>query len=308
MRFPYIPAALSLLGASLYLSPSPALADATVPPHKVEDALTIQAENFSQQDAIGILDKDDGAKIGVLVNTDTAGERIAKATWSFRTIEAGTYLLEFRYAAAEESAGTLRLNNTIVSQSSMGLSTGGGNPRKQSWVVQGVFEFKKGINHLAFEKQGPWARLDQIRLTRRDGALQLTKEEYTKRCGKDSSCEQGAGRTCSLVSGTLGPAVTKEEYTKVQRPPSGQYCGIDTHYNTPRKCGFGSQIDTAVANSKDHYDLCGLVRVNRDFCLTERFQAHRFSSLSTHAGKTGKDICDEMLGKLRDANIFLLYR
>ena len=174
--------------------------------------------------------------------------------------------------------------------------------------MQGVFEFKKGINHLEFQKKGPWARLDQLRLTRRSNPLQLSQDEYTKRCTKNSSCEQNVGRTCSIESGTLGPAVTKEEYTKVQRPPTDQYCGIDTHYNIPRKCGQGSQLDTAIANKKDHYNLCGLVRVNRDFCLNEKFQKYRFSTLSTHAGKTGKDICDEMLGKLKEAAIFPLYR
>ena len=304
MRFPFLVPMICLLSFSTSL----AHADASKTAHKLEDNLSIQAEEASKSRSIAVLNEGDGARIGVLVRSEESPKAVPSATWSFRTIEAGNYLVEFRYASPEERPGELRLNDRLVSQTSMGQKTRDGKPRSQNWFVQGVFEFEKGVNHLEFQNQGDWANLDQIRLTRRSGSLQLSPEEYKKNCTKGARCEQNVGRTCSLESGTFGPGVIEEKYTTVKRPSAEQYCGIDTHYNVPRKCGKGIQIDSKIANRKDQYDLCGLVRVNRDFCLTERFQKHRFGSLSKQAGKTGQDICDEMLGKLKEADIFLLYR
>ena len=223
-------------------------------------------------------------------------------------LEAGTYLVEFRYAADEARPGNLHLNDSLVSTTSMGQETGGWKPRNQNWIVQGVFEFKKGVNHMSFQSAGPWAHLDQIQLTRRKAQKQLSADEYKKNCGKRSQCESNVGRTCSLTSGLLGPGVSDEKYTQPKRLAPDQYCGIDTHYNIPRKCGSGSQIDTAVANTKDTYNLCEFVRVNRDFCFTQRLQDYRFSSLSPQKGKTGADICTSLKKQLKDANIFLLHR
>ncbi|MEC7985653.1 MAG: hypothetical protein VX278_10855 [Myxococcota bacterium] len=276
--------------------------------HPLQDALTIQAEEFSSHKNVSVVQDGDGARIGIVTRTQTDSTDVASAIWSFRTIEEGTYLLEFRYASSEKRPGQLSLNGNTVSQNSMGLETGGGSTRRQSWTIQGVFEFEKGVNQLEFQSKGDWANLDAIRLTLRKDNKQLTEEEYAKRCTKSSSCETYVGRTCSFESGRFGPGVTEEQYTQEKRPSAEQFCGVDTYYKVPRKCGYGSQIDAKIANPKDVYDMCGLLRVNRDFCLNERFQNYRFSSFGPESGKTGQDICDSLLEEFKQANIFLLYR
>ena len=77
--------------------------------------------------------------------------------------QAGSCVLQIRYAAAMARPAELHINGKKVRDQAIARTTGGWYPDHQKWHTEGVFEFREGVNTLQL-KSGTMAHIDRLRL------------------------------------------------------------------------------------------------------------------------------------------------
>ncbi|MCH2612416.1 MAG: DUF1553 domain-containing protein [Pirellulales bacterium] len=180
------------------------------------DLITIiEAEQFDRGFA-GIETDGYGEEIGIIADKGT-DERIW-VEYDYDATAAGTYQLEFRYAAKESRPATLSINGQQVSTNALAQTTGGWYPDNQKWHVSGRYELKEGINTIAFEVPRLMAHVDKVALARIDDFnLPLKEAEVFD-----------AGNIKAFTSGDV---------TYISDPPTGQSTYFVEYKLTPRASG-----------------------------------------------------------------------
>jgi Protein of unknown function (DUF1549)/Protein of unknown function (DUF1553)/Planctomycete cytochrome C len=108
-----------------------------------------------------------GEGIGVLVNQ---GQLPNFAEYDVSVEKAGTYQLEFRYAAAGSRPCKVLVNGMVVIDGVAGKVTGSWNPDTQTWFVEGFIELKAGQNMIRIERADAFPHLDKLLIAPAMGA------------------------------------------------------------------------------------------------------------------------------------------
>lgn len=124
--------------------------------------LVREAESFDRGTA-GKVPAGYGKGIGIISDK---GDPLTWVEYDIEVQEAGTYQVEFRYAAESSRPGKLSLNGKVVNDKSMAQTTGSWYPDTQKWFVEGRFPFQAGKNVLRFEVAPTMSHLDKIIVAR----------------------------------------------------------------------------------------------------------------------------------------------
>ncbi|HCO25324.1 MAG TPA: hypothetical protein DIT97_20725 [Gimesia maris] len=100
-----------------------------------------------------------GEGIGVIYN---AGKLPNIAEYEVEISEAGRYQVELRYAAAAARPVQLLINGNLVNDSAAGKVTGSWYPKSQQWKVEGIYQFKAGLNRVRLESKKVFPHIDKL--------------------------------------------------------------------------------------------------------------------------------------------------
>ena len=100
-----------------------------------------------------------GEGIGVIYN---AGKLPNIAEYEVEIPEAGRYQVELRYAAAAARPVQLLINGNLVNDSAAGEVTGSWYPKSQQWKVEGIYQFKAGLNRVRLESKKVFPHIDKL--------------------------------------------------------------------------------------------------------------------------------------------------
>lgn len=125
---------------------------------KVAGLQLIEMENFARGN-VAKFTTGYGEGIGVLVNQ---GQLPNFAEYDVTVEKAGTYQLEFRYAAAGARACKVLVNGVVVLDGAAGKVTGSWNPDTQAWFVEGFIELKAGQYTIRVERADAFPHLDKL--------------------------------------------------------------------------------------------------------------------------------------------------
>jgi hypothetical protein len=132
-----------------------------------------EAETFERGN-VGRLTTGYGAGIGVILNV---GPMPNFAEFDVDIAAAGDYQLELRYAAAEARPLRLSINGRAVKNNAASQVTGGWNPDRQKWFVEGTFSLTKGKNVVRLDRpDGPYPHVDKLLLVSVSGSKDGTKD------------------------------------------------------------------------------------------------------------------------------------
>ena len=120
------------------------------------------AEEFSRGDVA--IDTENYGK-GITIVGDS-GQTENFVEYDLDVSTAGEYVLQTRYAAAEQRAARLLINGKTVSEEALARVTGGWYPDDQQWFVEAVIELQPGRNVLRFESKNYLVHLDHLKWTR----------------------------------------------------------------------------------------------------------------------------------------------
>jgi hypothetical protein len=74
-------------------------------------------------------------------------------------------ILELRYAAKTARPGRILLDDHLVFENAISVTTGGWYPEHQQWNIEGILELKSGTHVLRIESRPLMSHIDRIRLT-----------------------------------------------------------------------------------------------------------------------------------------------
>ncbi len=159
----YVLAATELLEApaleSLAQDPAARVA-ANLPP----GTILREAESFDRGNVL-IDTTNYGAGIGIILNHV---ESPNFAEYDFELTQAGSYQLEFRYAAAEPRSVMILVDGQLRKANAAAQATGSWNPDSQRWIPEGVFMLPAGRVVLRLERSaGPFPHFDCLALVPR---------------------------------------------------------------------------------------------------------------------------------------------
>ena len=156
------PQSAKYLMASAELAKQPGTVSyAEKPTEPGETRIALEAETFVRGTAIRDTDT-----FGVGIGVVRTGSAPTSAEWDIEIAQAGTYQLEFRYAAQESRPVHLSLNDKLVRPDAAGSVTGGWGPDKQKWEPQGHLLLSPGKNTLKIESENAFPHFDKLLLVK----------------------------------------------------------------------------------------------------------------------------------------------
>lgn len=129
--------------------PPPAPAPPPPPPRV---SVRIPASAFMQPTNVALGGPNNIYGADVLLNAPPYGEAHNSATWEFRVVRGGTYLLKAEYAAAQARPVRIFINGTEVIPAALAAPTGCWTPNCQQTLNQGRVELRDGTNVLRVER------------------------------------------------------------------------------------------------------------------------------------------------------------
>lgn len=126
----------------------------------VASAMEQEAEKFARGNP-SIESSNYGKGIGI-IGDNKALDQFAE--YDFDITAAGSYLLQFRYAAKESRPMKLSVNGKITNESALDEVTGDWFPPSQRWHSEGVHELDKGTAVVRIESKAVMPHIDRVRL------------------------------------------------------------------------------------------------------------------------------------------------
>jgi hypothetical protein len=104
-----------------------------------------------------------GAGIGVLVGGTVTP---VEAAYDLEVAEAGEYVIEMRYAAADPRPVRVLYGDRVLAAQALMQTTGGWMPEHQAWTVVARVQLAVGAGTLRLEAERALPHIDKIRLRR----------------------------------------------------------------------------------------------------------------------------------------------
>jgi len=139
---------------------------------KSAETILIEAESLTRGDAVA-LTTGYGQDIGII--GDRGDGQLTYAEYDIEPPEAGRYLLQLRYAAAQARPGKISLNAKVVIEPAISQVTGDWYPAGQRWFSEGVLNLRQGLNTVRLESRPNLSHIDKLRLVRLKDGSPLTR-------------------------------------------------------------------------------------------------------------------------------------
>ncbi len=109
--------------------------------------------------------------------------------YDFELENAGEYVIQLRYAAAEPRPGLLKIDGIVLREDAMAQVTGGWQPEHQRWITEATSRLEQGRHTLRLESQPMMVHIDRWRIV-----LSGSHHAFDEIAGVDKSLAELAKR------------------------------------------------------------------------------------------------------------------